>query len=57
MQANEGSIKFGAENSAARVETKNTTHKVETNHGVDEWGMKALEGYFYNIAAATVNKK
>ena len=39
-QATEGSDKFGAANAAARV---HNTSKVETNNGIDEVGMKALE--------------
>ena len=54
MQNTEGSDKFGAANAAARV---HTTSKVETNNGVNEGGMKALEVYFYNLAAAAVNNK
>ena len=30
---------------------------METNNGVNEGGTKALEGYFDNIATATVNNK
>ena len=30
---------------------------METNNGVDEVGMKDLEGYFDNLAAAAVNNK
>ena len=41
-QANEDSVKFCAANAAERVETKNTTHEVETNHGVDKGGMADL---------------
>ena len=41
-QANEDSVKFGAANAAERVETKNTTHEVETNHGVNKGGMADL---------------
>ena len=52
-QANKSSVKFGAANSSARLET---TQGVETNQGVDEGGMKALEGYFDNLTAAAVNK-
>ena len=33
------------------------TSKVETNNGVDKVGMKDLEGYFDNLAAAAVNNK
>ena len=53
-QANEGSVKFGVENSAARLET---TQGVEKNQGVDEGGMKSLEGYFDNLDGAAVNEK
>ena len=53
-QANKGSVKFGAENSAAILET---TQGVETNQGVSEGGMKYLEEYFDNLAAAAVNQK
>ena len=53
-QANEGAVKFGVANVAARFET---THEVETNHGIDKGGMKSLEGYFDNLAAAAVNEK
>ena len=52
-QATEGSDKFGAENAAARV---HTTIKMETNNGVNKGGMKALEEYFDNLAAAAVKK-
>ena len=41
-------------NAVARVET---IQEVETNHDVDEGGMKSLEGYFGNLAAVAVNKK
>ena len=30
---------------------------MEKNQGVDDGGTKALEGYFYNLAAAAVNEK
>ena len=40
-QANEGSVKFGLANSAARLEI---TQCLETNQCVDEEDMKALEG-------------
>ena len=39
---------------AARV---HNTNEMETNNGVNEVGMKALEGYFDNLAASAVNKK
>ena len=45
-QANEGTVKFGAENSAAHLET---TQNVEKNQGVEDGGMKALEGYFTTL--------
>ena len=51
--ANEGTVKFGAANSAARQET---TLTVENKKEVDDGGIKALEGYFDNLAAATVNE-
>ena len=54
-QANKGTVKFGAANSAAHLET---TQNVEKNQGIDNGGMKALEGYFDNLdATAAVNKK
>ena len=54
MQANEGTVKFGAVNSAAHQET---TLNVENKQGADDGGMKALEGYFDNRSAAAVNEK
>ena len=54
LQATEGSDKFGAANAAVRI---HTTSEVETNNGVDKVGMKALEGYFENLFATTVNNK
>ena len=53
-QANKGSIKCGAANSALR---KETTQDVEINQGRNEGGMKSLEVYFDNLAAAVVSKK
>ena len=53
-QTNEGSVKFGAVNSAARLKT---TKGVETKQDINEGGMKFLEGYFNNLASAAVNKK
>ena len=53
-QANEGSVKFGAANAAARVEK---TYEVETHQSIDKGGMKDLGGYFDNLAAAAVNEK
>ena len=54
-QANGGSANFGAENSAARQDkiTPPFDNQIE-EEGV---GIKALEGYFDNLAAAAVNKK
>ena len=53
-QANKGTVKFGAANSAAHQET---TQNVENNQGVDDGGKKALEGYFDNLASTAVNEK
>ena len=53
-QANEDSVKFGAANSAAQLET---AQNVEENQGVDDVGMKVLKGYFDNLAAAAVKEK
>ena len=53
-QARKGTVKFGAANSAAHQET---TQNVEKQQGVGDRDMKALEGYFNNLAAAVVNKK
>ena len=53
-QATEGSDKFGATNAAKTVLTTST---VEINNCSDKMGMKDLEGYFYNLAAAAINKK
>ena len=47
-------MKFGAANSAAHQET---TQNVENKQAVDDGKMKALEGYFDNLAAASVNEK
>ena len=52
--ATKGSDKFGATNAAEKVLK---TSKLETNNGGDEVGMKALEGYFDNLAAAPINDK
>ena len=43
-----------AANSDAHLET---TQNVENNQVVDDGEMKALEGYFNNLAAAAVNEK
>ena len=53
-KANEGTVKFGAANSAAHLETM---QNVEKNQSVDDGDMKALEGYFDNLVAAAVNEK
>ena len=47
-------MKLGEENSAAHQET---TQNAENKQGVDDGGMKSLEGYFDNLAAAAVNEK
>ena len=52
-QASEGSDKFGSANADKRVLK---TSKVKTNNGGKKVGMKALEGYFNNLAAAAINK-
>ena len=51
-QANEDTAKFVAANSAARQET---TPTVDNQLEVDDGGIKALEGYFDNLASAMVN--
>ena len=53
-KANEGTEKFGAANSAARQET---TLNVDDQLEVENGGIKDLEGYFDNLAAAAVNEK
>ena len=52
-QVNKGTVKFGATNSA---DLQETTINTETQQEVDDSGMKALEGYFDNLATAVVNK-
>ena len=54
-QANDGSVKFGAVNSAARQATANPP----LDNQLEEDGryLKTLEGYFENLAAAAVNEK
>ena len=47
-------MKFGAENYAAHQET---TQNVGNKQAADNGGMKALEGYFDNLAAVAVNEK
>ena len=53
-QATEESDKFGAANASKRVLK---TSKVEMNNGGDKVGIKALEGYFDNLATSDINKK
>ena len=53
-QANDGTAKFGAANSAARQETTRTTVDIQIE--VEDGGIKALEGYFHNLAVAAVNE-
>ena len=54
-QANNGSVKFGAANSAARQETADPP--LENQLEEDGGYLKTLEGYFNNLAAAAVNEK
>ena len=51
-QSNEGTAKFGVENSAARQET---TLTVDNQLDMDDGGIKAIEGYFDKLTAAVVN--
>ena len=53
-QANEGTMKFSAADSATHQET---TQNVENKQAVNNGDMKALEGYFDNLAATAVNEK
>ena len=53
-QYTEGSDKCGAANAAEKVLK---TSEVETNNGGNNVSMKALGGYFYNLASAAINKK
>ena len=39
------------------VYIRETTQNVEKHQGVNDGGIKALEGYFDNLAAAAVNEK
>ena len=39
------------------LSTNKTTQNVENKQAVNDGGMKALEGYFDNLAAAAVNEK
>ena len=53
--ANDGSVKFGAANSAARQES---AHLPLDNHLEEDSGnLKTLKGYFDNLADAAVNKQ
>ena len=54
-QANDGSVKFGAANYAARQET--ATSPLDNQLEEDGGDLKTLEGYFDNLAAAAVNGK
>ena len=54
-QANDGTAKFGAENSAARQDTTRPT--VNNQLEVEDGGIRAIEGYFDNLYAAVVNEK
>ena len=53
-QANDGSAKFGAANSAARLD--NIIPPLDNQLEEDGVGIKALEEYFNNLVAAAVNK-
>ena len=53
--ANDGSVKFGAANSSARLE--NITPPLDNQLEEDGVGLKALERYFGNLAAAAVNER
>ena len=53
-QATEGSDKFGVANAAEKFLK---TSEVEMNNGGNEVGMKAIEGYFDNLASSEINKK
>ena len=54
-RANNGSVKFGETNSAARQETVNPP--LDNQLEEDSGGLKALKGYFNNLAAAAVKEK
>ena len=54
-QANDGSVKFGAANSAACQETANPPLDNQLEEEVGD--LKTLKGYFDNLAAAAVNEK
>ena len=53
-QSTEGSEKFVTVNAVRQVLDN---REVTTGNGSDEVGIKALEGYFDNLAASTANKK
>ena len=53
-QATEGADKFGAANAAGLVLKNND---LKTDDGGDKVGLKSLEGYFENLAAAATNRK
>ena len=55
MQANDGSVKFGAANSAAHQETANLPLDIQLEE--DGRDLKTLEGYFDNLASAEVNEQ
>ena len=54
-QANNGTAKFGTENSTACQDT--TIPSADNQLEVEDGGIKALEGYFDNLATAAVNEK
>ena len=54
-QANGGSAKFGAANSSACQDKP--TSPLDNKLEEEDVGIKALEGYFDNLAAATANEK
>ena len=54
-QANDGSANFGAANSDAHQDKP--TLPLDNQLEEDDVGIKALEGYFDNLAAAAVNEK
>ena len=55
VQVNNGSVKFGASNSAALQENANTP--LNNQQEEDGRDLETLEGYFDNLAATAVNKK
>ena len=54
-QARDGTAKFGAANSAVRQDKPNPP--LDNQLEEEDVGIKALEGYFDNLAAASVNEK